>query len=141
VAADSGLWQHDPAAMVWDRFEPPEPPSNGRLGTISDLAFDPEGNPWPLYDVCGGANCNLTKVRFRWQDGTWVQIREEIVLSQLFFDNAGTPWNFVPGMGVFLNQTDPAAYAPVSGIDVDAVGRIWAVSRADGGELSLWIIP
>ncbi|MCP4416658.1 MAG: hypothetical protein GY805_08545, partial [Chloroflexi bacterium] len=144
VAVDTDLWRYDPATDVWDWFAPPEPPPEyRRFGFISDLVVDPSGNPWPLYILCGGASCMGAGMRYQWQDGVWVQVREDIAFpQQLLFDSVGTPWLFFGETG-FQLQTDSLVdiFAPsfvVDAVSTDAAGQIWLVGRADGGEMSLW---
>ncbi len=144
VAADIDLWRYDPATDVWDWFAPPEPPPEyRRFGFISDLVVDPYGNPWPLYILCGGASCMGAGVRYQWQDGVWVQVREDIAFpQQLLFDSGGTPWLFFGETGgrfqagSLVNMFAPTLVA--NAVTTDVVGQIWLVGHADGEEVSVW---
>ena len=147
VAANADLWQYDPAAGDWVQFAPPEPPEGYRFGFISDLAFDPAGQPWPLYDICGGASCGqMTEARYRLEDGAWVLVREEVSFPQrLIFDDTGTPWLFVLGGAVHRFQGDPSADTLVAGfladaVTTDAAGRVWVVGRQVDGETAVWVL-
>jgi hypothetical protein len=147
VAANADLWRYDPATDVWERFAPPEPPQDQRFGLISDLTFDPAGQPWPLYDVCGGASCGQIEMRYRLDDdGAWVLVREEIIFPQrLVFDETGAPWLFFLNGAVYRFQGDPAPDTLVADFIVDAVttdaeGRIWVAGGSPMGETAVWLL-
>jgi len=146
VAANADLWRYDPAAEVWDYFAPPEPPPDQSFGLISDLAFDPAGQPWPLYVVCGGGSCGQMELRYQLEDGAWVLVREEIISQQrLVFDETGAPWLFFLSGAVYRFQVDPSpdtlvADFVVHAVTTDAEGRIWAVGGSPLGETAVWLL-
>jgi hypothetical protein len=74
TAVDDSLWRFDPADGHWEQFVPPVLPEGIRIGYAEELLLDPQGDPWPLFSLCGGASCGNGYVRYHLQDGVWTQI-------------------------------------------------------------------
>ena len=145
VGVDSDLWRYDPAAEDWERFAPPQPPAGYRFSSITDVALDSAGEPWPLFPLCGGASCVIADARYHLHDGEWVQIGEPSSEPQsLVFDGGGTPWLFLGGR-VYGIQDDrltdlPGVELMVDAVTVDSAGWVWVTGTQPGGGTALWVL-
>lgn len=145
VGVDSDLWRYDPVVDEWERFPPPQPPEGYRFVYITDIAFDPSGEPWPLFPRCGGASCVGAEARYRLHAGEWIEIGEASYSPQILaFDSTGTPWLFLGGLVYRIEAAQlvepPAAKLDVAAATVDAAGRVWVAGAGAGGEMAVWVL-
>lgn len=151
VGVDADLWRFDPASGEWTRFAPPLPLERYRFSSISEIALDPAGEPWPLFAVCSGASCEGGSARYRWQDGAWAPVGEirSGMPQTLVFDGSGTPW--LVGGGVYRVEANQPVEPPVAliasqAVTVDDDGRVWVAGWQVGitgtqpaTDMALWV--
>ena len=152
VGLDTDLWRCDLVADEWTRFAPPQPPEGAHFRTITHIALDPTGEPWPLFPACGGGSCVDGAVRYRLQGGAWAQIGGigQVKPEMLVFDGAGTPW--LAGGGVYRIEANrpvepPVALLATQAIAVDGDGRVWVAGWQVGiigvqpaTDMALWVL-
>jgi hypothetical protein len=145
VGVDADLWRYDSSTGDWTHFAPPEAPDGYRFLYISEIVLGPDGEPWVVFPLCGGASCVGDGIRYRLHKGVWDQIGdvnpdERQVLA---FDSVGTPW--LLGKGVYRLDEDgsrepAAALLAVQAVSVDAEGTIWVAGWQEDTDMALWVL-
>ncbi|MBN2392792.1 MAG: hypothetical protein JXR84_18825 [Anaerolineae bacterium] len=154
VGLDHGLvYRFGQTSGAWREFPLPEP-DEYRRGYPAALSLGPDGTPWLLSALCGGASCDATRALYHLRDDVWIEVAglrdyPEGLIYQgptlpVLFDEAGTPW-FLFGMMAFRIVDDrleqpPAAELNVWDATVDAAGQIWVVANAKDDSPALWIL-
>ena len=153
VGLDHGLvYLFDQTSGAWREFPLPEP-EDYRRGYPVALSLGPDGAPWLLAALCGGASCDATRALYHLRNNRWVEVKglrdyPEGVIYQgatlpVLFDETGTPW-FLFGMMAFRIIDDrleqpPAAELNVLDATVDTAGRIWVIANAKDESPALWV--
>ncbi len=136
----------------WREFPLPEPVEY-RRGYPVALSLGPDGAPWLLSALCGGASCDATRALYHLQDGAWVEVAGPQDYFQEFyqgptlpvlFDEAGTPWFFM-GMMAFRIVDNRLEQPPSADLNVWAAtagkaGQIWVIANAKDDTPALWAL-
>ncbi len=143
----------DQISGKWREFTLPEP-AEYRRGYPVALSLGPDGAPWLLSALCGGASCDATRALYHLKGDTWIEVTglrdyPEGLIYQgptlpVLFDETGTPWFFM-GMMAFRivdNRLDqpPAAELNMWDATVDTAGRIWAIANTKEDSPALWVL-
>lgn len=142
IGVDGDLWRYERISAGWTHFPSPEPPIGNRFGFVTDIAMDPNGDPWPEIAACGGGGCFGGVVRYHLQQGTWIQIGDADTSgyeSHLLFDNSGKPWLFkIDGIyRVMENIPRLIAEMNIQKVTMDSEGRIIFIAPYEDKTL-LW---
>jgi ligand-binding sensor domain-containing protein len=138
LAVEDELWRYD---GDWTLFAPPE---GLRIGAISDLALDPEGNPWVTFTVCGGASCDGL-MHYYVRDGVWTQIEGApygyYSVRKPVFDTEGTPWLFWDDNLYRMVGDTPELVADfeIFSSSTDSAGGAWFVALHQD-QAALWVL-
>ena len=154
VGMDHGLvYLFDQTSGAWHEFPLPEPEAY-RQGYPAALSLGPDGSPWLLSALCGGASCDATRALYHLQDDAWTEVSglrdyPEGLIYQgpalpVLFDEAGTPWFFFGMMALRIAddrlEQPPAAELNVWDAAVDEAGQIWAIANAKDDTPALWVL-
>lgn len=153
IGMDHGIVKlFDQTTGNWREFPLPEP-EDYRRGYALTLSLDPEGDPWLLAALCGGASCDVTRALYHFQDGAWIEVAglqdyaERLYqgpLLPVLFDATGTPWFFLGGAPFRIRdhrlEQSPAAELSVLDATTDAAGQLWLVARSGGDSPALWVL-
>lgn len=137
VGVDQNLWRYNPTTFNWTSYKPPPFRDDSRLGFITDITIDRQGNLWTEFAICGGASCFTGSVRFLFVNGSWTQIGDVDTSgyeTSLVFDASGTPWLF-RGDGIYrmvAHVPERVADLVAEAVTVDPEGIPWFVARYDG---------
>lgn len=147
------VYLFDQTSGEWREFLLPEP-EEYRRGYPAALSLGPDGAPWLLSALCGGASCDATRALYRLQGNRWIEVTglrdypEGLIYQGLtlpvLFDETSAPWFFM-GMMAFriVNnrlEQPPAADLNVWATTVDAAGKIWMVANTVNDEPALWVL-
>jgi hypothetical protein len=154
IGMDHGLvYLFDQTTQEWHEFPLPDP-VDYRRGYPAALSLGPDGAPWLLSALCGGASCDATRALYHLQNGTWTEVAglrdypEELIYQgptlPVLFDETGTPWFFF-GMMTFRIEEDHLEQLPTNELNVlattvDVTGRIWVVANTKDDSPALWIL-
>ncbi len=147
IGLNGSLWHLDPQDNTWTELGPPPSPfgENSRFFGIPEITFDPQGNPWAEFLLCGGAGCGFGPILYRFENGTWVEIIREgfQYYRHVVFDNSGIPWLFMPA-GIFNlagNDLETKIDLQINPLSIfkDSTGRVWFL--VEKNENPLWVLP
>jgi len=147
------VYLFDQTSGAWREFPLPEPVEY-RRGYPVALALGPDGSPWLLSALCGGASCDATRALYHLRSNRWVEVTglrdypENLIYQgptlPVLFDETGAPWFFM-GMMAFHIADDrleqpPSTELNVLAATVDAAGRIWVIGNAKEDSPALWVL-
>ncbi len=142
----------DQTTREWHEFLLPEP-VDYRRGYPAALSLGPDGAPWLLAALCGGASCDAMRALYHLQDNTWIEVlglqdyHEDLYQGStlpVLFDEAGTPWFLFGGMAFRIedNRLEQPAVAELNVWDAttDVAGHIWVVANTRNDSPALWVL-
>lgn len=146
------VYLFDQTSGKWHEFLLPEP-QDYRRGFPAALSLSPDGTPWVLSALCGGASCDAMRALYHLQDNAWLEVlglqdyHEDLYQGTtlpVLFDETGTPWFFFGGMA-FRIEDHRLGQPVVVELNVwdattDAAGHIWVVTSPQNDLPALWVL-
>jgi hypothetical protein len=143
VGADNGIWRYDPEEKIWLQISYPEPPPEyNRVGFVTDMRIDPDGEPWLPAALCGGASCFSETWHLHYPQGEWKPLGglDRGVRSWFVFDKDGTPIQVLESGIYRMENNQPVRISDIYVWDVvtSPNGRILLGGVLDGDN-KLWV--
>jgi hypothetical protein len=159
AVVDASLYQYDVTTDTWSGQPFPGPVGDfSVLGAVDTWSFDPDGDPWILLDICGGASCGGKVALYHYirASQSFVQVGTDLFypgalmagISYLPFDAHGNGWLLLSGAypdednGIYRltgEQFELVAAASIISAIRTPDFRIWILATVDGQD-GLWVL-
>ncbi|CAG0935471.1 hypothetical protein TFLX_04312 [Thermoflexales bacterium] len=147
LGIDASLWRYDPTTEVWTDFPTDEPLlTEAHHRYIASVKVGPDGDPWPVVMLCGGASCYGNDVLYHVHDGAWTQVGAvgEFLGNEVYgplFDPRGSIWIQWEDALYRIVRDALEVVSPLAGRygAFDATGRLWIVAWYEG-RATLWML-
>ncbi|MBN2045642.1 MAG: hypothetical protein JW757_11520 [Anaerolineales bacterium] len=140
LGVDQILWKMNPATGEWQSQSFLSPTEDKPRAYAYKINVSPTGEPWIVYDLCGGASCYDFQLN-AWLNDEWQPIGEIAYLPQeVYFSPHGSIW-VLDMYGVYLiTDGQPVLVSDIYPLtaEIDPNGKLWLVGKGPDGVIGLW---